>query len=77
MNTQSQQITVTRVNNDMYGNPRHVVHFLNIADTYPQALAKSRQFGGRKFHNKQYGGGILFYADADRVREIVAKLNNQ
>ena len=62
----------TRVNNDVNGNPRFVCHFLKlntpaelnaepwISDKYPLALARARQLGGRKFHNKQYGGGIVF-----------------
>lgn len=54
----------TRVNNDTNGNPRYVVHFLNLLKNdengYETALAKARKIGGRKFHNKQYGGGIVF-----------------
>jgi hypothetical protein len=50
----------TRINNDVNGNPRYVVHFLQLADTYERALYLSRKLGGRKFHNKQYGGGIAF-----------------
>ena len=50
----------TRINNDTNGNPRFVVHFLQLADTYDRALYLGRQLGGRKFHNKQYGGGISF-----------------
>jgi hypothetical protein len=64
---------LTRVNNDVNGNPRYVVHFLAlitegdrqeenyIFNSYNIALAKAKKlFGGRKFHNKQYGGGIVF-----------------
>ena len=63
---------LTRINNDTNGNPRYVCHFLDIlndaerspetslGDRYTIALAKSRQLGGKKFHNKQYGGGIAF-----------------
>ena len=52
------------------GNP--VIHFLAIADTndsdglnavsiaYRRALDFARDFGGRKFHNRSYGGGITF-----------------
>ena len=61
----------TRVNNDVNGNPRYVLHFLDlntdaernavpwidISAKYDLALARSRAQGGRKFHNKQYGGG--------------------
>lgn len=50
----------TRINNDVNGNPRYVVHFLQIAESYERALFLSRKMGGRKFHNKQYGGGIAF-----------------
>jgi hypothetical protein len=50
----------TRINNDINGNPRYVVHFLQIAESYERALFLARKIGGRKFHNKQYGGGIAF-----------------
>jgi hypothetical protein len=50
----------TRINNDTNGNPRYVVHFLQLAETYERALYLGRKLGGRKFHNKQYGGGIAF-----------------
>lgn len=67
-------IEFTRINNDTNGNPRYVCHFLAfiknndqgnsgyqaIEASYKLALKRSRQFGGRKFHNKQYGGGIVF-----------------
>lgn len=51
---------LTRINNDTNGNPRYVVHFLQIAESYERALFLGRKIGGRKFHNKQYGGGIAF-----------------
>lgn len=72
-------IDFTRVNADNYGNPRHVCHFLNfitpedghepgLEGRYELALSRSRAFGGRKFHNKQYGGGIVFQSyDIDRL----------
>lgn len=64
----------TRVRNDVNGNPRYVLHFLrlntdaeldaeqwiDIPRKYKLALARSRSQGGKKFHNKQYGGGIIF-----------------
>lgn len=49
----------TRVNNDINGNPRYVFHFLQLADNYTEALTLAKKIGGRKFHNKQYGGGIV------------------
>ena len=50
----------TRINNDTNGNPRFVIHYLQLADSYERALFLARALGGRKFHNKQYGGGIAF-----------------
>jgi hypothetical protein len=66
----------TRVKNDINGNPRYVLHFLHfvkddeiprtapdfVTQKYNLALkrAKAHPFYGRKFHNKQYGGGIVF-----------------
>jgi hypothetical protein len=50
----------TRINNDTNGNPRFVVHYLQVAESYERALYLARKIGGRKFHNKQYGGGIAF-----------------
>lgn len=63
----------TRINNDTYGNPRFVCHFLQfvtdrdtqgITELYNIALKRARKIGGRKFHNKQYGGGIAFVSYA-------------
>ncbi len=48
------------IKNDINGNPRYVCHFLNFADNYARALFLANKIGGRKFHNKQYGGGIAF-----------------
>lgn len=63
-------ITFKRVTSDINGNPRYVCHFLNFigekdqnlpqSEKYPLALRRSRELGGKKFHNKQYGGGIVF-----------------
>jgi hypothetical protein len=50
----------TQINNDTNGNPRFVVHYLQLADTFERALYLGRKLGGRKFHNKQFGGGIVF-----------------
>ena len=54
------EINFTRISNDVNGNPRYVCHYLNIADSYSEAIVKAHKIGGRKFHNKQYGGGIVF-----------------
>jgi hypothetical protein len=64
-------IDFTRVNNDVNGNPRYVIHFLDIlnaeermtlpfAKKYEYALKKGKLLGGKKYDNKQYGGGIVY-----------------
>jgi len=78
----------TRVKNDTNGNPRYVAHFLafttsddlagymgldKITHKYALALARARALGGRKFHNKQYGGGIVF--TSYNTRELAEKIN--
>ena len=79
-------ITFTRVRNDINGNPRYVVHFLrlltrrecetlSLSNCYALALKKSRRFGGRKYHNREYGGGIVFQSynlteQADMITEM-------
>ena len=53
------KIQFTKINNDINGNPRVVFHFLNLSNNYNEALKIAKKIGGRKFHNKQYGGGIV------------------
>ena len=56
----NESINITRVNDDIYGNPRYVIHYLDIADTYSEALRISRKIGGKMYTAKWYGGGIVF-----------------
>lgn len=61
-----------RISNDTNGNPRYVCHFLELltpqekewrldtSSKYVTACKRANKIGGRKFHNKQYGGGIVF-----------------
>lgn len=71
--TNANKINFTRVNNDVNGNPRLVVHFLQILTKeelnsnllpasikYDLALMRAKTVGGKKYHNKAYGGGIVF-----------------
>lgn len=55
------QYNWTRIQSDYNGNPRYVVSWLAFkTKTYEEALKLARTIGGRKFHNRQYGGGIAF-----------------
>jgi hypothetical protein len=61
----------TKVSHDINGNPRYVIHFLtlltnkekesyDINNQYEIVIKRAKKWGGKKFHNKQYGGGIVF-----------------
>lgn len=70
---------MTRISNDINGNPRHVVHFLALRpegnnSTYEQVIKAANKLGGRKFHNKQYGGGIVFTAYECEMPEIISRV---
>lgn len=82
---------LTRVRNDINGNPRHVCHFLDlltdaekarsgaawldIPTKYAIALRRAKVIGGRKYHNRQFGGGIVFKCyGADDLRPHVARV---
>jgi len=80
---QLENIRLTRINNDVNGNPRYVVHFFELLNDeennflpfskkYEYALKKAKKIGGRKFHNKQYGGGIVFQSyNTDNLKEQI------
>lgn len=53
-------IEVFRVENDVNGNPRYVIHFLDVSENYNEALFKARKIGGKKYRAKWFGGGIVF-----------------
>lgn len=60
----------TRIDNDVNGNPRYVCHYTrlstpidrdaDVSQRYTLALARARAIGGKKYHTKKYGGGIVF-----------------
>lgn len=55
-----QEIAVWRISNDTSGNPRYVIHFLSVADTYDQAIKIAKTIGGKRYTAKWFGGGIVF-----------------
>lgn len=82
----------TRVNSDTYGNPRYVVHFLSVSpekynahtlgNHYAATVKLMNRIGGRKFHNKQYGGGIVFQSynlleTEQRIFELIKAVDSQ
>jgi len=70
----------TRIDNDVNGNPRYVIHYLNLVpdlahidpwemDKYAVAVKRANKIGGRKYHTKGYGGGIVFQSYELRCEE--------
>jgi hypothetical protein len=76
----------TRAKNlDVNGNPRYIIDFLHlnkdgdapdgdISGKYAAAVARANKLGGKKYHNKQYGGGIIFQSYA--LEGLCDELNN-
>lgn len=68
-----------RISNDTNGNPRYVIHFLALLPkgktaTYEQVVKAANKVGGRKFHNKQFGGGVVFTAYECEIPEIISRV---
>ena len=71
-----------------YIDGKHVIHFLEIADVdgknginaismaYREAIQFAKPFGGRKFHNRSYGGGIAFDYQ-QQAKDCIEAYNNQ
>lgn len=67
----------TRIKNDVNGNSRIVCHFMhlltekereqNIVGMYNVAIKRANTLGGRKYHNKTYGGGIVFQGSESEI----------
>lgn len=74
----------TRIKHDVNGNPRFVCHYLylrapvdrdaQVTDQYVLAVNRARPLGGKRFHNKQYGGGIVF--SSYNLRELCDRINH-
>ena len=82
----SNQINFKKINNDVNGNPRYVCSFyhllsetesnnydMSVSDQYNLALQKAKSLGGRKYHNKQFGGGIVF-GSIFNIKELENKI---
>lgn len=89
MKTKINPENFTRIDNDTNGNPRYVCHFLNLVtekdrettaqdlyqlrSLYAAAVKRANKAGGRKYHTKSYGGGIVFQSYS--IRELCDHLN--
>ncbi len=88
------KIDWTRINNNVNGNPRYVCHFINLntreeldktgsewidtSEKYRLALKRAKKIGGKKFHNKQYGGGIVFQSyNINETEKSIAEVKGE
>ena len=76
----------TSIQNDTYGNPRHVCHFshldvhgwqsnIDISARYAIACKLAKTIGGKKYHTKGYGGGIVFREYAGCLHTLCDRIN--
>lgn len=81
--------SLVRINNDVNGNPRYVMHFLQmfsdeenerlrgaftINERYAMAVARAKHIGGRKYSTKTYGGGVVF--QSYNTEELAKKIRS-
>ena len=67
------EIEYKRINNCVNGNPRYIIHFLSIADTYQEAINIAKQIGGKRYRAKWFGGGVVFssYNIIEDLKQII------
>ena len=75
-----------RVNSDVYGNPRYVVHYLCLLTEAEQADGKGYDFaakranriGGAKYRGRDFGGGIVFQSyNIDDTAEAIDRVKKE
>lgn len=79
-----------KINNDINGNPRYVCAWYSVLTQsemnevkpcitrvkrlYRKAIDKMRQFGGKQYRGKDFGGGIVL--QAYNLNELVDSINS-
>lgn len=72
-----------RINNDINGNPRYIVHYLAFLGEderdYDLAHSRAKKLGGKKYRGKDFAGGFVFqsYNIEETLRHIVAMRNSK
>lgn len=63
-----------RVKNDVYGNPRYVIHWLAFGTDYDQAKKVANSLGFRVYRGKDFGGGFVAqsYSIENTADQIIA-----
>lgn len=70
-----EEITVYKINNDVNGNPRFVVHFLSLG--LKDYVSISKETGLQKYRAKWFGGGYVFSTYRgldDKLSEVIEQL---
>jgi hypothetical protein len=73
-----------RITNDVNGNPRYVCHFLNldvhgwnsglsVSARYDIAVQLAKALGGKRYHTRSYGGGLVF--QSYNLRDLCEHIN--
>ncbi|WLY86975.1 hypothetical protein 355Saur083PP_00212 [Staphylococcus phage 355Saur083PP] len=79
-----QDITAFRIPNDANGNPRYVVHFMDLNIKLADYDNINKLYGFNKYRAKWFGGGVVFQSynikdtlnfALDNVKEIEAVKN--
>ena len=76
---------LTQAKNDVYGNPRVIVHFsdlltdkenndMSIEEGYNLAHKRALKLGGKIYRGKDFGGGFVFQCYYER--QLVESINN-
>ena len=65
----------TRIKHDTNGNPRFVTSWLGYGfASYADAIRAAKTLGGRKYHTKDFAGGLVFQAYECELGTIADKL---
>lgn len=54
------KVSFYRTTNDYYGNPRYIVHFLDLGLNRHESNNLTRRAGLKKYSGKSFGGGFVF-----------------
>lgn len=57
---QNKEIEVFRIPNDVNGNPRYVVHFMDLDIKLADYDNINKLYGFNKYRAKWFGGGVVF-----------------
>ena len=57
---QEKEITTFRIPNDVNGNPRYVVHFMDLDIKLSDYDNINKLYGFNKYRAKWFGGGVVF-----------------